>query len=179
MTDTGVVALERWLEDRQVTEGWQAPDQFLAHEDNARIHTWEQEQAVEALIEELGWIDKVIVSHRSQKVLDGHLRVKIALRRDWEQIPYRVIDVDAREEALILAYFDSSTGMAGYDADILQVLDKQIGTIDKRLEPLKQKLWDGYINGAMAPDDFAEYGEDIDTEHQCPKCGYRWSGGIN
>ena len=25
-------------------------------------------------------------------------------------------------------------------------------------------------------DDFPEYGEDIETEHQCPSCGYTWSG---
>jgi len=26
------------------------------------------------------------------------------------------------------------------------------------------------------PDDFADVDENIDTEHECPKCGYRWSG---
>lgn len=26
------------------------------------------------------------------------------------------------------------------------------------------------------PSKFAEFGEDIETEHQCPKCSYRWSG---
>lgn len=28
-----------------------------------------------------------------------------------------------------------------------------------------------------SPEDFKEYGEDIETEHCCPKCGYKWSGG--
>ena len=27
------------------------------------------------------------------------------------------------------------------------------------------------------PTDFSEYNESIDTEHECPKCGYKWSGG--
>jgi hypothetical protein len=27
-----------------------------------------------------------------------------------------------------------------------------------------------------SPDEFPEYGDDIQTEHQCPKCGYQWSG---
>jgi hypothetical protein len=26
------------------------------------------------------------------------------------------------------------------------------------------------------PNDFNEYDEAIDTEHECPKCGYQWSG---
>ena len=28
-----------------------------------------------------------------------------------------------------------------------------------------------------APEDFPEVDENVPTEHQCPKCGYRWSGG--
>lgn len=27
-----------------------------------------------------------------------------------------------------------------------------------------------------APESFASYDEDIETEHECPKCGYQWSG---
>jgi len=27
------------------------------------------------------------------------------------------------------------------------------------------------------PDSFPEVDENIETEHQCPKCGYAWSGG--
>lgn len=30
---------------------------------------------------------------------------------------------------------------------------------------------------AEAPDDFKSYGEDIETTHCCPSCGYKWSGG--
>ena len=29
------------------------------------------------------------------------------------------------------------------------------------------------------PDDFKEYGEDIDVDYKCPKCGYAWSGKTN
>ena len=32
---------------------------------------------------------------------------------------------------------------------------------------------------AVPPEDFTEYGDDIDTEHVCPKCGYEWSGAQN
>ncbi len=30
-----------------------------------------------------------------------------------------------------------------------------------------------------APEDFGEYGADIETAYCCPKCGYRWSGKPN
>jgi hypothetical protein len=45
----------------------------------------------------------------------------------------------------------------GYDADDLQAL------LDELTPP-------------TAPEDFNEYGEDIETEYCCPKCGYQWSG---
>jgi rubrerythrin len=28
-----------------------------------------------------------------------------------------------------------------------------------------------------APEEFKEVGEDIETAHTCPSCGYKWSGG--
>jgi len=28
-----------------------------------------------------------------------------------------------------------------------------------------------------APDEFGSFDETIETAHECPKCGYRWSGG--
>lgn len=33
------------------------------------------------------------------------------------------------------------------------------------------------VEAPQAPEDFAEYDEEITTEHKCPKCGYAWSGG--
>ena len=30
--------------------------------------------------------------------------------------------------------------------------------------------------GAEPPQEFSEYGEDIATEHRCPRCGYEWRG---
>jgi hypothetical protein len=29
---------------------------------------------------------------------------------------------------------------------------------------------------AAPPEEFGEYGEDIETQYCCPKCGYKWSG---
>jgi len=32
------------------------------------------------------------------------------------------------------------------------------------------------LGNIIAPEDFPEYDESIETEHRCPKCGYEWSG---
>lgn len=33
------------------------------------------------------------------------------------------------------------------------------------------------VEAPQAPEDFAEFDETIETEHTCPKCGYKFSGG--
>jgi ParB-like chromosome segregation protein Spo0J len=40
-----------------------------------------------------------------------------------------------------------------------------------------QKLLQGLDLPAEAPEDFKEVDENIETDHECPKCGYKWSGG--
>lgn len=32
------------------------------------------------------------------------------------------------------------------------------------------------VPAKAAPEDFPEFGDDIPVEHECPSCGYRWSG---
>ena len=35
------------------------------------------------------------------------------------------------------------------------------------------------VDEPIPPDEFREYDEDIETQYQCPKCGYEWSGGAS
>ena len=46
-------------------------------------------------------------------------------------------------------------------------------------DDLDQKIMDLASPFVDPPEDFPEYGEDINTDHCCPKCGYEWSGSIN
>ena len=58
----------------------------------------------------------------------------------------------------------------GLDAEALAVWDDAGANLALMLEGEKSEV--------VPPDDFKEYDEDIETEHVCPKCGYRWSGGV-
>jgi hypothetical protein len=49
----------------------------------------------------------------------------------------------------------------GFDVPLLGFTDEELAT---------------FSASDRAPEEFAEVGEDIQTEHQCPKCGYVWSG---
>ena len=64
-------------------------------------------------------------------------------------------------------------GMAG-DWDF-EILANQWDIAE--LQTLGFEAIDLGINTAVPPDDFKDVDELIDTEHECPKCGYKWSGG--
>jgi hypothetical protein len=49
-----------------------------------------------------------------------------------------------------------------------------IGFTDEEVDELCAVLGDGAIDKAP-PEDFPEKDEDLEVDHECPKCGYRWS----
>lgn len=114
------------LKNRIVGQGHERPDQLLAHPLNWRGHPIEQQNAVERLLETVGWIQQVIVNRRTGHVLDGHLRIDLAMRRDEETIPVIYVDVAEDEERLILATLDPSSAMAFTDHDKLTELIEEL-----------------------------------------------------
>lgn len=124
--------------NRIVDHGVQAAGQFLAHPDNWRIHPHSQEQALTGVLDAVGWIDEVVVSKRTGRLLNGHLRVKAALARSEEEpVPYKVVDVTENEEALILLTFDPISALAGTDTD---KRDELLGLLPDDLAPLAAVL---------------------------------------
>ena len=107
---------------RIVGEGVEAPDQLLANPFNYRRHPAEQLDALEGALEEIGWIQRVIVNKRTGHMIDGHARVELALKRGEEEVPVLYVDLDEREEKIALAVLDPITGLAYHDDDMLSEL---------------------------------------------------------
>ena len=109
---------------RIVGDGEESPDQLLANPLNWRVHPKEQVDALEGLLKQVGWVQRVIVNRRTGYVVDGHARVALALRRGEPTLPVVYVDLSEDEERLVLAAIDPIGGMAGQDDDLLaQVLD--------------------------------------------------------
>jgi hypothetical protein len=162
--------------NRIVGHGEEAPDQLAANPRNWRIHPKGQEDALAGVLDEVGWVGTVLVNQRTGFVVDGHLRVAHAISRNEPTVPVTYVDLSEDEEALVLATFDPLSAMAGRDQQQLDVLMANLRDAGK--DHLAQLLDMQEITPAIAPDDFPEYDESISTEHECPKCGYRWSGGV-
>lgn len=126
--------------NRIVGEGEEAPDQLLANPLNFRVHPGEQQQAMTGALEEIGWIQRVVVNRRTGHVIDGHLRVQLALRASAASVPVVYVDLSEEEERLALATFDPISGMAGTDQALLKELLGGVGRGNEALRPLLDDL---------------------------------------
>jgi hypothetical protein len=111
------MAKDRWA-NRIIGEDVVEADQLLAHPFNWRVHSTAQQRALESALDGIGWIQRVIVNQRTGYVLDGHLRVAMAISRG-EQVPVQYVDLDEDEERLALATIDPLSAMAAADRDML------------------------------------------------------------
>ena len=108
--------------NRIVGHGEEAPDQLLANPRNWRIHPKAQQKALEGVLNEVGWVQDIIVNQRTGFVIDGHARVAIAISRNEATVPVVYVDLDEREEGIILATLDPLSAMAGTDKGLLESL---------------------------------------------------------
>jgi hypothetical protein len=100
------------IRNRIVDHGVESPDQLLANPKNWRIHPEIQQKSMLDVLERVGWVQSVIVNKRTNFLVDGHLRVSLAMRRNETQIPVSYVDLSDDEESLILATFNPLAGLA-------------------------------------------------------------------
>ena len=102
--------------------GEEAPGQLLANPANWRLHPKAQQDALAGALDQVGWVQQVMVNRRTGFVVDGHARVALALSRDEPTVPVLYVDLDPDEEALVLATLDPIGAMAGRDDEKLRDL---------------------------------------------------------
>ena len=142
----------RW-QNRIVGYGNEAPDQLLANPKNWRIHPQTQQDPLLGVLDEVGWVDEVTVNRRTGFVVDGHLRVALALRYDEPLIPVKYVDLSEAEEDLVLATLDSITSLAGVDAEKLHTLLGGVQTTNPSITAMLAKLADDHAEGDGATSD--------------------------
>lgn len=120
-------APEQW-QNRIVGYGEEAPEDLLANALNFRIHPKAQQDALLDTINEVGFVDEVIVNRRTNNMVNGHLRVTLAMRTGQASIPVKYIDVSEAEERVILATFDPISALATTDAQKLDELLHEVST---------------------------------------------------
>lgn len=166
--------------NRMTKEALVAPDQLMANPLNWRVHPQDQQVAMEAILNKYGWIQDVIVNEQTGHMLDGHLRVTLALRHDIPVVPVKYINVSEQEERDLLLMFDPITGMSFADKQNLTTLVENAAIDDADLQSLVARIAEEHgitpPEDTETPTDFPSFDDDIETDYKCPSCGYEWSG---
>lgn len=95
--------------------------EILAHPLNAHQHPLDQRAAQTAAFDEVGWVARVVISKRTGRLVDGHMRVELAAERG-EAVPYDMVDLSEDEERVVLATMDTITSMATFDPSMMGVV---------------------------------------------------------
>ena len=111
-------------------------------------------------------------------IIAGHTRFEAAKELGLATVPVHVAEGLSEDDIKAYRIADNKTAeFAEWDESGLR----------SELERLKATDYDlaktaftpdeltALLYPELPPEDFAGYDEDIETEHQCPKCGYTWS----
>lgn len=125
MTTPNVPWADRFVGARDVD-----PASLLASPDNPKIHPRSQVDALEAVLRSIGWLQPIIVNHRTGHVLDGHARVLLALRKGEPTVPIEEVDLDPDEERAAIAILNRTASLAVADPAMLDAALRAIRTDD-------------------------------------------------
>ena len=178
-----------------------ALDSLISSPDNYNQHPPEQIHELKQSLRRFGQIKDSVTrkSANSYMLIAGHGITQAAhelLLEDPEQfahlkewnivvVPPTWTDLDARAymvsdnetakksepDETLLAQLLQEQQDAGFD---LAALGSDEETLRQMLESLGSELLEAHEEAP--PEGFKEYGEGIETEYCCPKCGYSWSG---
>ena len=165
------------LKDRVVRLQRMPARDLIPNPRNWRTHPDKQQDALRGILAEVGIAGALLARETpdGMMLIDGHLRADTDPDTEW---PVLVLDVNEAEADLLLATVDPIADMAEPDPARLDALLREIDTSSEALQAMLAELAeDAGIIPPDAPENFPEVDENIDTEHQCPKCGYQWSGG--
>lgn len=126
--------------NRIIGSGEESLDNILFNPRNWRIHPLNQQDALKGVLEEVGWVQQVIINKRTGNLIDGHLRCQLAAREGNKTIPVLYVDIDEAEEELVLATLDPIAGMAATDKQKLDELFAGIQSENDQVNALIQEI---------------------------------------
>jgi ParB-like chromosome segregation protein Spo0J len=159
-----------------------AIERLIPYARNARKIPQEAIDKVAASLKEFGWQQPIVVD-TDGVVVAGHVRLLAAKQLGLEKVPVHVAtDLTPGQIKAFRLMDNRSHQESGWDLDLLghEMAELQALNIDVALTGFDaeeiSKFLDSGTSDGTPPESFKEFDETIPTEHECPKCGYRWSG---
>lgn len=156
-------------ESRIVGHGEAAPADLVGNPRNWRTHPKAQRDALAGVLDQVGWVQDVIVNKRTGYLVDGHARVAVAAQRGEASVPVVYVDLSEDEELLILATLDPLAAMAEADTEVLADLLAAVTSEDAALT----SMLDALAVPDFSPVGLDEQGKLDEKKHvTCPECGH-------
>lgn len=147
---------------------------------NSRTHSDAQVQQIASSIKEFGFTNPILIDE-TNKIIAGHGRLKAAQLLEIAEVPCIRLShlTEIQKKAYVIA--DNKIALnANWDIELLNLELSElkidnfdiplIGFTDNEIQEINNSL-------ALTPiDEFKEYDEDIETQYECPKCKFEWSG---
>jgi hypothetical protein len=124
--------MSKW-QNRVVRMEEREPQTLVPNPENWRLHPSLQHRAMTGALDELGWVAPITMNERTGRLVDGHLRLELAMARGVKKVPVLVVDLSEEEERLALATLDPLGDMAERDEAALEALMQSVMVSDAEL----------------------------------------------
>tara|TARA_R110002110_G_scaffold86024_5_gene224497 strand:+ start:1707 stop:2204 length:498 start_codon:yes stop_codon:yes gene_type:complete len=148
---------------------------------NVRLHDHRNIEAIKSSLSRFGQ-QKPIVVGSDGTVFAGNGTLEAAKLLGWDRINVIRSTLSKNEAAAFAIADNRASDLSMFDEAELVLSLKQIESFEGiDLEDVGYSA-DDFQNLVEAmdqdptPEDFKDYDENIPTEHECPKCSYKWSG---
>jgi len=138
MTDLAVL----WR-NKIVRHSIEDPAALIKHPLNWRLHPDFQQEALAGAIDEIGFIQSVTVNQQTGRIVNGHLRVTLAIRDKQPGVPVEWVDLSEEEERKALYLMDPIAALALQNEELSartldDVIDETVNeTVQEVLESLR------------------------------------------
>ena len=121
---------------------------------NWRQHPALQKDAMAGALRELGWIQQIVVNQRTNHLVDGHLRLALALDAHETMVPVLYVDLSEAEERLALVSLDPLAAMANADREKLAALLQEVQSGESAVQAMLGDLAEMHgIDGELGRDE--------------------------
>jgi DNA modification methylase len=168
--------------NRIIGQGEEDPSLLMANPSNWRIHPKGQSDALNGVLNEVGWVQQIIVNRQTGNMIDGHLRVSLAIKKEEKKVPVLYVDLSQEEEKIILATIDPISSLAITDEKKLNELISEISISDEAVNAMLNDL--SSSSGDIDIEDLKDPAPDFEKSEELQKkygieIGQLWELGEN
>ena len=100
---------------RIVESKWVPITEIKKHPNNWRVHPKYQMEIMDGVLDQLGWTERLMVNVNTGRLINGHMRYELAIKKGETEVPVDFVDLSEEEEAMALATHDPIASMAVTD----------------------------------------------------------------